>query len=68
MLVLTPEASYHAPFDGWTAAFLRQAGVDTEFLPLEHIGINGNGHLMMLERNSDAIADYLDDWLCSHVS
>jgi hypothetical protein len=26
-------------------------------------GIHGNGHMMMLEKNSDAIAGVIDDWL-----
>ena len=26
-------------------------------------GIHGNGHMMMLEKNSDAIAGVIDGWL-----
>jgi hypothetical protein len=34
-----------------------------DFVALADIGIRGNGHLMMLERNSDAIARVVADWL-----
>ena len=67
VLVLTAEASYHAPFDHWTVAFLRQAGVEADFLALENAGIHGNGHLMMLEKNNLEIAALLDRWLCAHL-
>lgn len=46
--------------------FLRQAGVRTEHLRLEEQGIHGNGHAMMLERNSDEIACVLHRWLVDH--
>ena len=66
-VVMTSESSYHAPYDYWTAAFLRQAGVDAEYLPLESIGIHGNGHMMMLEKNNLEVAAVLDDWIGTHV-
>ena len=66
-VVVTSEASYHAPYDYWTAAFLQQAGVDAEYLPLESIGIRGNGHMMMLEKNNLEVAAVLDDWIGTHV-
>jgi hypothetical protein len=43
--------------------YLEQAGVKVDFIKLAEIGIRGNGHLMMLERNSDAIARVVADWL-----
>ena len=33
------------------------------FLRLTEAGIHGNGHMMMLEKNSDAIAKAMADWL-----
>ena len=63
MLIVAAESSYHAAFDHCTAAYLKQAGVPVTFLRLEDAGIRGNGHMMMLEKNSDEIAGVLVDWL-----
>ena len=30
---------------------------------LKDVGIHGNGHMMMLEKNNLEIAAYMDDWL-----
>ena len=45
------EASYHAPYDHCTVAYLRQAGVRTDLIRLADLGIRGNSHMMMLEKN-----------------
>lgn len=64
VLVLMSEASYHASYDHCTVNYLRQAGVmKTEFVRLADVGITGNGHMMMLEKNSEAIAALMADWL-----
>ena len=63
MMIVAAESSYHAAFDHCTAAYLKQAGVPITFLRLEDAGIRGNGHMMMLEKNSDEIAGVLMDWL-----
>lgn len=39
------------------------AGAPVELWELPAKGLFGNGHMMMMERNSDAIADLLMDWL-----
>ncbi|MBM3530288.1 MAG: alpha/beta fold hydrolase [Alphaproteobacteria bacterium] len=63
ILILVAEASYHATYDHVTAAYLAQAGVPNDFIRLEDIGIRGNGHMMMLEKNSDVIAGLIETWL-----
>jgi pimeloyl-ACP methyl ester carboxylesterase len=63
ILILVAEASYHAAYDHCTAAYLTQAGVPNTFIRLEDIGIRGNGHMMMLEKNSDRIAGVIEGWL-----
>jgi hypothetical protein len=63
MLIVTSEASYHAPYDDCTAAYLTQAGVPNRQLHLADLGIRGNGHMMMIEKNSQAIAAVMVDWL-----
>ncbi len=63
ILVLTGEASYHAAFDHLTVKFLEQAGVSPSFIRLEALGIRGNGHMLMLEKNNHEIAKVMMDWL-----
>jgi pimeloyl-ACP methyl ester carboxylesterase len=63
ILILVAEASYHAAYDHVTAAYLAQAGVPNDFVRLPEIGIRGNGHMMMLEKNSDQIAGVIEGWL-----
>jgi len=63
LLILMAEASYHASYDHCTAAYLTQAGVRNTFIRLADVGVRGNGHMMMLEKNSDAIAGVIADWL-----
>ena len=52
ILIVTSEASYHAPYDHCTAEWLEQAGVKNSFIRLTDLGIHGNGHMMMLEKNN----------------
>jgi pimeloyl-ACP methyl ester carboxylesterase len=63
VLIVTAEASYHASYDHCTVRYLAQAGVKSTFVRLQDAGIHGNGHMMMLEKNSDAIAGMMVDWL-----
>jgi len=37
--------------------------VHTTFIRLADIGIHGNGHMMMMEKNSDQIAKVIVDWM-----
>ena len=67
ILIVTAEASYHAPYDHCTSQFLRQAGVEHDFVRLVDVGIRGNGHMMMLEKNNLEIAQFLREWLEKHV-
>ncbi len=68
ILVVTGEASYHAPYDHCTVNFLVQAGVNVDFIRLEDKGIHGNGHMMMLESNNLVIAALLHDWMLGRVA
>jgi len=63
ILVLTSEASYHAPYDHCTVKYLEQAGVHPNWIKLADIGIHGNGHMMMLEKNNQEIAGAMSRWL-----
>jgi pimeloyl-ACP methyl ester carboxylesterase len=61
--VVTSEASYHAPYDHCTVKFLEQAGVKPTHIKLAALGIKGNSHNMMQEKNSDDIAAVIYGWL-----
>ena len=63
ILIVTSEASYHAPYDHCTSEFLKQAGVKHDFVRLTDLHIHGNGHMMMLEKNSSEVAGVLMNWL-----
>jgi hypothetical protein len=64
---LTGEASFRATYDHCTSKFLTQAGVQNTHLRLEKAGLHGNGHMMMLEQNSAAIAEVIANWLDQKV-
>ena len=66
-VVVTAEASFHATYDDCTVAFLAQAGAKPDVIRLADRGLNGNGHMMMLETNSDAVADLLAGWLADRA-
>jgi hypothetical protein len=63
ILVLTAEASYHAPYDHCTVKYLQQAGVKPAFIRLADLGIKGNSHVMMMEKNNKEIAAVIAQWL-----
>lgn len=63
ILILTAEASYHAPYDHCTVRYLQDAGVRATWIKLADIGIRGNGHMMMLEKNNKEIAAVMSGWL-----
>ena len=67
VLNVSGEASYHRPYAHCVAKWLNQAGVKTTFVNLEDVGLPGNGHQMMSEANSAAIAKYLQSWIEKHV-
>jgi pimeloyl-ACP methyl ester carboxylesterase len=68
ILILTGEASYHAPYDHCTVKYLEQAGVHLTWIKLGEAGIHGNGHMMMLEKNNLEIADVMFRWLAKALN
>jgi pimeloyl-ACP methyl ester carboxylesterase len=63
ILVVTSEASYHRAYDHCTAKYLEQAGVHVTWIKLADVGIHGNGHMMMLEKNNMEIAAAMSRWI-----
>jgi hypothetical protein len=41
---------------------MKQACVDVKYRPLERFGVEGNGHLMFLEQNSNAAGNLISKW------
>jgi pimeloyl-ACP methyl ester carboxylesterase len=68
ILIVTSEASYHRAYDHCTVKYLEQAGVHIQWIKLEDIGIHGNGHMMMLEKNNMEIAAVMSRWIEKMVS
>jgi pimeloyl-ACP methyl ester carboxylesterase len=56
------EPSCHA-----TAEYLRECGASVDELRLDDLGIHGNGHAMMLEKNNAEVAAMLTDWIVKHT-
>ena len=67
VLFLSMEASYHRAYDHCLAGWLNQAGVKTQYVETETVGLPGNSHVMMLEKNSADIAKYIGTWLSANA-
>ncbi|HTA41383.1 MAG TPA: alpha/beta hydrolase [Bryobacteraceae bacterium] len=67
ILIITAEASYHAPYDHCTVKYLEQVGAHPSWTRLGEAGIHGNGHMMMLEKNNEEIAALMSLWLDKSV-
>jgi pimeloyl-ACP methyl ester carboxylesterase len=63
IVVVTAEASWMAADNHGMVDYLVQAGAPAEHLRLEGHGVHGNGHAMMLESNSDAVARVIEGWI-----
>jgi pimeloyl-ACP methyl ester carboxylesterase len=61
--LFTAEASFRSASDHCNASFLRQAGVNVDHVKLVDRGVRGNGHMMMLEKNSSQVSGVIMDWL-----
>ena len=67
VLEVSGEASYHRPYSHCVAKWLNQAGVKAKFVRLEDVGLRGNGHQFMSEKNSAGIAKFFMNWLDKNV-
>jgi hypothetical protein len=64
---ISGSGTYHRVYDPCIPKWLNQAGVKTDFIRLETVGISGNSHMMMLEKNSDEIIKFIVSWLQKNV-
>jgi hypothetical protein len=68
VLSISAEGTYHRVFDACMPEWLNQAGAKDDFIRLEDVGIHGNMHEMFLDRNSDVIIKWIDDWLNKNIN
>ena len=47
------------------AGLIKQAGGSVDLIDLPDIGIKGNTHMMMMDRNSDQVAEVIQKWFVS---
>lgn len=57
------DADYTPPVAQLTIDWLNRTGASVDFIQLAARGIEGNGHMMMLESNSDQIAQGIVTWI-----
>jgi pimeloyl-ACP methyl ester carboxylesterase len=63
VLTGTADADHPRALDEGIVTFLNANGAKADYIYLGDRGIVGNGHMMMMEKNSDAIAALLLSWL-----
>jgi len=67
IMLLHGEGSFAMPTAHCGSAFLTQAGVPNDFVKLADLGIHGNGHFMMLEKNNLEVVKVIANWLSKKV-
>ncbi|HTI42439.1 MAG TPA: hypothetical protein VL693_11495 [Vicinamibacterales bacterium] len=68
ILSISAEGTYHRVFDVCIPKWLNQAGAKDDFVRLEDVGIHGNMHEMFLDRNSDEVIKFIDNWLRKNIN
>ena len=65
--VVSAECSGFEPSCRATAEYLRSCGAAVDEIRLGDLGIHGNGHAMMLEKNNAEVAAVITDWIVKHT-
>ncbi len=65
--LVTGETSIFASFSSSIIPFLRTAGANVDHLDLPALGIHGNGHGLIYERNCDETFKVVSQWLSTSV-
>lgn len=63
--LVTGETSVFASFASSIVPFLRHAGARVDHLDLPALGIHGNGHGLIYERNCDDAFHVVSQWLAT---
>jgi pimeloyl-ACP methyl ester carboxylesterase len=66
-LLIAGEAASAANVNHCVSKYLTQAGVENTWVNLGTVGIHGNGHMMMWEKNNLEIAAFIGGWLKDNV-
>jgi pimeloyl-ACP methyl ester carboxylesterase len=67
VVVMSSPCSGFEPSCHATAGYLRECGADVTEMRLDDVGIHGNGHAMMLEKNNAEVAAVITDWIVKHT-
>ena len=68
VVFVTADASFASPGNPGGVAFLKQAGAQAEEMRLGTLGIKGNGHMMMVEKNSRQVLQPIIEWITKNVT
>ncbi len=68
IVIVTAEASFASPGNPGAVAFFKQAGCKAEELRLANLGVHGNGHMMMLEKNNREVLKPILSWVEKNVN
>ena len=68
IVIVTAEASFASPGNPGAVAYFKQAGVKAEELRLVDLGIHGNGHMMMVEKNNRDVLKPILAWVEKNVN
>jgi pimeloyl-ACP methyl ester carboxylesterase len=60
---LNPRWVAYRKLDLEYAAAVRAAGGKADVINLPDLGIKGNSHMVMMDKNNDAVADVIEEWL-----
>jgi pimeloyl-ACP methyl ester carboxylesterase len=68
ILVITGTEDFDHPreLDEYIVKYLKENGVSADYIYLGDRNITGNGHMMMLESNSDSIAEIIFQWIINN--
>jgi pimeloyl-ACP methyl ester carboxylesterase len=67
IVIVTAEGSFASPGNPGGVAMLKQAGCQAEELRYVNLGVKGNGHFMMGEKNNREALKPLTDWIEKNV-
>ena len=67
-MIVTAEASFASPGNPGGVAYFKQAGCKAEEMRLVTLGIKGNGHMMMVEKNNREVLKPILAWIDRNVN
>ena len=67
IVIVTAQGSFASPGNPGGVAYFKQAGCTAEELRITSLGIHGNGHFMMGEKNNREVLKALTDWIDKNV-